>query len=90
MSLSAREQQALAGIEDSLAGSDPGLAARLAIFARLTAGEDMPAQEEIPARNGRADAWLYGSCPGRAWSLACTLIWLAASVSMIATALTLN
>lgn len=54
MSLSAREQQALDSIEGGLAGSDPGLAALLGTFARLTSGEDMPAREKIrPA--GRRD-----------------------------------
>jgi len=45
MSLSAREQQTLEDIEDGLAGSDPGLAARMAMFTRLTAGDEMPARE---------------------------------------------
>ena len=44
MSLSAREQQTLEDIEDGLAGSDPGLAARMAMFTRLPAGDEMPAR----------------------------------------------
>jgi len=47
MSLTARERQALHAIEDWLAGSDPGLASRLATFIRLTCGEEMPAREKI-------------------------------------------
>jgi hypothetical protein len=49
MSLSAREQHALGGIEDGLARSDPKLAAMLATFTRLTSGEEMPAGEEVTA-----------------------------------------
>jgi Protein of unknown function (DUF3040) len=44
MSLSTREQLALDGIANKLAGSDPRLAALLVTFARLTSGEAMPAQ----------------------------------------------
>ena len=44
MSLSERDQQALDGIEDGLAGSTPKLAAMLATFTRLTAGEEMPSE----------------------------------------------
>ena len=56
MSLSARDQQALDGIEDGLAGSTPKLAAMLATFTRLTSGEEIPAEgvtavsADIPAR----------------------------------------
>lgn len=49
MSLSARDQQALQGIEDDLAGTDPGLAALLATFTRLTSDEEMPAREKVTA-----------------------------------------
>ena len=41
MSLSAWEQNALDSIKDGLASSDPTLAARLTIFARLASGEEM-------------------------------------------------
>jgi hypothetical protein len=47
MSLTAREQQALDGIENRLAGSDPRLAALLATFTRLTSDDGMPACEEV-------------------------------------------
>jgi len=49
MGLSARDQQALDGIEDGLAGSAPKLAAMLATFTRLTSGEEMPADEAVTA-----------------------------------------
>jgi hypothetical protein len=52
MSLSTREQQALDGIENGLAGSDPKLAWLLGAFTRLTSGEVMPAREEIRSQVG--------------------------------------
>ena len=54
MSLSPKEQQALASIEDGLAGSDPKLASLLATFARLASGEEMPVREKIQAIRHRA------------------------------------
>ncbi len=52
MSISEREKQALGSIERDLAGSVPELAAKLAVFTRLTAGEAMPPRERVwrPAR----------------------------------------
>lgn len=47
MSISEREQQALASIEGDLANSGPELAAKLSIFARLAAGEEMPRRETV-------------------------------------------
>jgi hypothetical protein len=70
MSISAREQQALEGIEAGLTRADPKLAAMLATFTRLTSDEQMPAGEQVrtvsrrgvrmPARRGRASShpWL--------------------------------
>ena len=49
MSLSAWEQDALNSIKNGLADSDPALAARLAMFSRLTSAEDMPVREKIQA-----------------------------------------
>ena len=45
-----QESQTLGVIEDRLAGSDPKLASKLAIFSRLTSGEDMPGRERIRRR----------------------------------------
>jgi hypothetical protein len=52
MSISEQEQRALRSIEDDLAGVVPELAAKLAIFERLTSGEEMPPGERLrrPAR----------------------------------------
>lgn len=47
MSISEREQQALTSIEEDLVDSGPELAAKLAMFARLTAEEEMPSRERI-------------------------------------------
>src|SRR5690348_12125317 len=47
MSISERERQALGLIEEDLAGSVPELAAKLAVFTRLTAGEAMPPRERV-------------------------------------------
>lgn len=56
MSISEREQQALAFIERDLADTGPELAAKLVIFARLAAGEEMPPRETVrlPARASAA------------------------------------
>jgi hypothetical protein len=47
MSISEREQQALASIEGDLVASGAELAAKLAMFTRLTAGEEMPPRERV-------------------------------------------
>jgi hypothetical protein len=56
MSFTELEMQALASIEDGLAGSDPRLAGMLGIFSRLAAGEEMPAREKTRVRRGRPAA----------------------------------
>ena len=45
MSLSAWEQRTLSCVADELAASDPKLASILAVFNRLTCGEQMPARQ---------------------------------------------
>lgn len=45
MSISEHEQQVLETIENDLASTGPKLASMLAIFTRLTAGEEMPVRE---------------------------------------------
>jgi hypothetical protein len=71
MSISEREQQALGSIEEDLAGSVPELAAKLAMFTRLTAGEAMPPRERVsrPARASPASPATAGASRGsaRAW-----------------------
>ena len=97
MSLSAWEQDALDSIKDRLASSDPTLVARLAIFARLASGEEMPAREEIQVGAGRAVRGAHpdasrGRRTGRRLGLpqAALLVWLVTSVALIVVALTSN
>jgi len=93
MSLSAWEQQALDSIRDGLAGSDPALVARLALFTRLASDEDMPAREKIQAGPGRA-ARRPRRRPRRTrrghqrsgLQRAVLLLWLLTTVTMIAVA----
>jgi len=50
MSLSHHQQHQLHRIETGLLRSDPQLTAMLGIFGRLSAGEAMPAWEQVPSR----------------------------------------
>lgn len=47
MGLPVRQQRDLELIESALRGSDPHLAAKYAMFARLTSGEEMPRIEQV-------------------------------------------
>lgn len=100
MSLGAHDQRALDSIEEKLADSAPGLASRLAMFAQLTAGEELPAREQIcvsllqearPARARRLRSRPEVPCPAcglrcwPGWRLA--LLWLAVSAVLVAGAL---
>ena len=53
MSLSHHQQRQLYRIEAGLLGADPPLAAMLGIFGKLSAGQAMPAWEQVPARRDR-------------------------------------
>jgi hypothetical protein len=53
MSLNYRQQHQLYRIESRLLRSDPHLAAMLAVFARLSADQHMPAREQIATRLDR-------------------------------------
>jgi hypothetical protein len=53
MSLNYRQQHQLYRIESRLLRSDPHLAAMLAVFARLSADQRMPAREQIATRLDR-------------------------------------
>lgn len=83
MSLSAREQHVLDGIADGLAGSDPRLTSRLAMFARLTTGEEMPARE----MTGRAPADAGRLRPRLCSPRAAPLVWLVIVIALIAVAM---
>jgi hypothetical protein len=59
-----REQQRLRGIDAALCGSDPQLAAIMAMFGRLYRGEAMPAWEHQPRPGGRlrrSAAWVVAA-----------------------------
>jgi len=53
MSLSHHQQRQLHRIESGLLGADPQLAEMLGIFGKLSAGQAMPAWEQVPARRDR-------------------------------------
>lgn len=85
MSLSARDQQSLDDIADSLANSAPKLAAMLATFTRLTSGEEMPTGEEVaavrPATRG-ARRLFHGS----ALQPAAPVLWMLIAIAVLAIA----
>lgn len=100
MSISEQEQQALECIESDLAISGPGLAAMLAMFGRLTAGEEMPAREKVWRAAALSSAGPVGGAstetqpasvrPIVRWlgkRVAWRLLWLVAAIAMIASAL---
>jgi hypothetical protein len=90
MSLSAHEQQALDGIADGLAHSDPRLASLLATFNRLTSGEAMPTGEkDLVARRDLAmrARWLYARL---GLSRIALIVWLVLGVVLVVIALSLS
>jgi DUF3040 family protein len=106
MSLSAREQQALASITDRLARSDPQLASLLGAFSRHASGEEMPAGERIrpgsrPAiwrprrqrrhlRRGGVRRPASRAGRRRGFALAAVLVWFLPAVISIGVALALD
>lgn len=104
MSISEHEQQALETIEDDLASTGPKLAAMLAIFTRLTAGEEMPRRERVrrvlapplATASSTADAGTEGR-PARFRQViprlrrqSAWLVWVIAAVALIAWMLTFD
>ena len=53
MSLSHHQQRQLHRIETGLLRADPQLAAMPGIFGKISAGQAMPAREQVPARRDR-------------------------------------
>ncbi len=101
MSLSPKEQQALASMEDGLAGADPKLASLLATFARLASDEEMPVREKIRATRHRATRRPHRNqsqrrgnvrrlCLRLGWQQTMLLLWLAVTIALVAVALILN
>lgn len=69
MSLPAREQRVLERIDDGLCTSEPRLAAKFAMFARLCGGEVPPWREQL-TRRPAARSWaraLVGWAAARRW-----------------------
>ena len=103
MSIGKHEQQVLESIEHDLARTGPKLASMLAVFARLTAGEEMPVRErsrrafEAPtAAAAGASAKvagrltrLRGAMP-RLWMQSAWLVWLVITIALITSALMLD
>jgi hypothetical protein len=87
MSLTGREQRILNSIRDGLASSDPGLAQLMSTFARLTAGEDMPACERVRLLRRRA-VRRGGARLGTGPVL--LLLWLAVTIALISLAVVLG
>lgn len=85
MSLNGHDRQALAKIEETLAGTDPQFAARLSAFARLADEGAMPEREQISEDRrrgtGSAQRSLRPGQPG-ARKLMC---WIAAAVAVAIT-----
>lgn len=99
MSLSAREQRELDSIEYEIAGSAPRLASLLAMFTRLTAGEELPERGQIQGASRRRDSRRPPSLPGMSrphgratvrLSLVAALLWLAVSIALAITVLIIS
>jgi hypothetical protein len=72
MSLAAREQQILDGMETALQAGETRLTSMFAIFTRLSRDEEIPGTKELAARSRRPRSWLKapratGRHPRNAW-----------------------
>lgn len=102
MTLNVRDRHALRAIEARLVRADPRLAAKLGMFARLTAGEEMPMRERVRPGRRRATRHQPGGRPDVLRDLACRpvrrlglqrailLLWLITALAMTATGLALS
>ena len=90
MSLSAREQQALDVLAEHISGSDPGLAAKMATFTRLTVGEEMPLRERILAVRHRDSRPLFGLHRHPEFRRNAVLLWLVLVVGLVAVAVAIG
>ena len=81
MGLTAGERRVLRSVEDGLAAAYPLLASQLTEFTRLTAGEAIPAGENIRAHRHRERVHR---------PLAWPLLWLVISVALISVGLALG
>ena len=103
MSIGKHEQQVLDSIEHDLARTGPELASMLAMFARLTAGEEMPVWERSRRAFGAPTAAAAGAgakVTGRLTRLryvmprlraqSAWLVWLVITIALITCALMLD
>jgi hypothetical protein len=72
MSLAAREQQILDGMETALQAGETRLTSMFTIFTRLSSDEEIPGIEELAVRSRRPRSWLRapraaGRYPRNAW-----------------------
>jgi hypothetical protein len=58
MSLAAREQQILDGMETALQAGETRLTSMFTIFTRLSSDEEIPGMEELAVRSRRPRSWL--------------------------------
>jgi hypothetical protein len=82
MTISGEGRQTLDSIEEGLAAAAPELAAMLATFARLNAGERMPTRESIRVRE-RADASRHGRRHRLRGLVRGLALWLLVSASVV-------
>jgi hypothetical protein len=66
MSLAAREQQILDGMETALQAGETRLTSMFAIFTRLSRDEEIPGTEELAVRSQRPRSWLKAPRAGLA------------------------
>jgi len=73
MSLAAREQRILDGMETALQAGETRLTPMFAIFTRLFGDEEKPGTEELAARSWRARSWLNAprATGGHSWDAWC-------------------
>ena len=86
MSLGSHDRCVLNAISQDLAASDPELAGLIGTFTRLTAGEQMPPRECIPARRKRFPAPVRGLLTRLGPARALMLLWLLVTAVMISMA----
>jgi len=86
VSLGSRDRYVLDAISDHLAASDPELAGLLGSFTRRTAGEQMPAREQIRARWRRVPSSARGLLLRLGPGGVLILIWLLVTAAMISMA----
>ena len=90
MSLSAWEQDTLDSIKNGLAESDPALVARLALFTRLSSGEDMPVREKLQAVKQQVARRRRRMYQRLGVGRALLLVWLVTTLTLVSAALAIS